>query len=265
MTAAILIKLDLERRFAGEKSAQGGIVREHSPDGPECTIVYSHCTAGELDEVIAQEIALADTRNYTLEWKWYGHDTPPNLKDRLLAAGFEPDPVESLMVLPVHERALAAFDAPGYDIKRIHDPEGLSDVSAISRELGRTNVDEEIRRYAQTLQDTPNQMSMYVAYIDGDPAACGRIEFKENSEFAYLFGGQTKPSQRNRGIYTALVAARLREALERNRAYILVDALPTSEPILRKRGFQFLTHTQPFIFRPPNALDRKCCGLPQRV
>ena len=57
-----------------------------------------------------------------------------------------------------------------------------------------------------------------------------------HSEFAGIYGGNTKPEQRNRGIYTALVAARLREALVRNRRYLIVDALPTSEPILRNEG-----------------------------
>jgi hypothetical protein len=40
----------------------------------------------------------------------------------------------------------------------------------------------------------------------------------------------------------------MKEALERNRKYLLVDALPTSEPVLRKRGFQRLTDTQSFVY-----------------
>ncbi|MFZ1889982.1 MAG: GNAT family N-acetyltransferase [Candidatus Binataceae bacterium] len=247
----ILKRLDFERRSTDEASLQGDVVRESSLDGSECLIVYSHCaTTREVDEVIRKEISLAQERKYILEWKVYDHDTPLDLKDHLLAAGFEPAPIESLMVLPVKVETLPAFAAPAYDLKHIDDSAGLDDVAAISREIGRTNVDDEKRRLALTLRDVPDQMSVYVAYIDGEAVACGRIHFKENSQFAELCGGRTKTTRRNRGLYTGLVAARLKEALERNRKYIVVDALPASEPILRKRGFQFVTHTQPYVYRP---------------
>ena len=153
------------------------------------------------------------------------------------------------MVLLAKEEALAAFQAPAYDLKHIDDLAGLDDVAAISREIGRANVDDEKRRLALTLREAPDRMSVYVAYIDGEAVACGRIHFKENSEFAELCGGRTKTTHRNQGLYTALIATRLKEALERNRKYIVVDALPTSETLLRRRGFQFVTHTQPFVYR----------------
>ena len=229
---------------------RGKVGREYSPDRSECIIVYSNSTAEELDEVIRDEISLVVAQKYALEWKVYGHDTPPNVKERLLAAGFEPRPEESLLFLRVNEEVLAAFCAPTYDIRRIHDVEGLDDVATISREIGHTNVAEEKSRLALILDDTPDRMSVYVAYVDGEAVSCGRVHFKDSSEFAELAGGRTKTTHRNRGIYTALVAARLREALERDCKYILVDTLPTSEPILRKKGFQFLTRTQPFVYRP---------------
>lgn len=248
-----LRRLDLERLAGHETSRRGTIAREYSPDRSECSIVYFHIEATEIDAAIHDEISLAKAQRYTLEWKVYGHDTPTNVKERLFAAGFEPEPEESLMVLRVTEATLAAFDAPAYEIRRVHDVEGLDDLAEISREIGRTHVEEEKNSLKTILQDTPDQMSVYVAYVDGKAVACGRIHFKEHSEFAELAGGRTKTTHRNRGTYTALVATRLKEALARNRKYILVDALPTSEPILRKRGFQFVTLTQPFVYRPSTA------------
>ncbi len=249
MTVDILMRLDRERRAAGEPSPRGGVVREPSPDGAECRIVYSSCTAEEIQGVIRDEIARAESGDYTLEWKVYGHDGPRNLGACLLAAGFEAEPLESVLVSPANAGALAAFDAPAYEIKRIHDCEGLDDVADISRQIGRTNVEEEKHRLALALRDTPNELSVHVAYVDGEPVACGRIYFREGSEFAELAGGRTKTTHRNRGLFTALVAARLREALARNRTHVLVDALPTSEPLLQKRGFQLVTHTQPFVYK----------------
>jgi len=240
------------RRAAGEPSGRGDIVRELSPDGSECRIAFSRCTAAEIEDVIREETSSADSVGYTLEWKVYGHDVPTNLGSCLLAAGFEPDALESLLVLPLNEAALAAFEAAPVQVRRVHGAEGLSDVAEIAREIGRRNVENERRQLALVLRDTPAELSVHVAYVDGEPVACGRIYFKENSDVAELAGGRTKTTHRNRGLFTDLVASRLREALERGCTQVFVDALPTSEPIFTKKGFQFVTHTQPFVYEPPS-------------
>jgi hypothetical protein len=82
----------------------------------------------------------------------------------------------------------------------------------------------------------------------GEAGAEGRVvRERDNSDLAELV---VAAPGRNRGLYTALVAAWLKEAIQRGRKYMFVDALPTSEPILRKRGFQRLTDTQSFIYAP---------------
>lgn len=248
MERDFLVQLDDARRAAGE--AAGPVVRERSPDGAQCSIMYSRCSVEQRDAVIARELALARAGHYSLEWKVYGHDGPPNLKAHLATAGFEAGPMESVMVLPVSAETSRAFDSPGHDVRRLEDPERLSDVAEISRNIGRKNVDEERRRLALTMKESPQSMSIWVAYVEGEPAACGRIYFPEDSELAELAGGRTKTAHRHRGLYTALVAARLREALARGRKHLFVDALPTSEPILKQRGFRAITTTQPFVYQP---------------
>ncbi|MFI0259629.1 GNAT family N-acetyltransferase [Streptomyces sp. NPDC017056] len=249
MTADILKGLDALRRSAGE-TAPHGVVRELSSDGSECRIVHSRCTDGELDAVIAEEAARAKEAGYTLEWKVYEYDTPADLGDRLLAAGFAADDTESVLVLPVDEERLAAFGTSAYEIRRVDDEKGLGDYAEISREIGRENAEEEAHRLLLTLREAPGGTSVYVAYVDGEPAACGRIHFPDGSGFAELAGGRTRTTHRKRGLFTALVAARLREARARGRTHVLVDALPTSEPILKKRGFRFVTRTRPFVLEP---------------
>jgi hypothetical protein len=250
VTTDLLEWLDDTRRAAGKPSENGRVVREFSPDGKECRIVHSRCAPDELDEVLRQEKSLADAGGYALEWKTYGHDGPPGLEDRLLDAGFEPDDVESVLAFPLTARTLAAIDAPAHEIRHVHDETGLADVAEISREVGRSNVEEELARLAAVLRETPDEMSVHVAYSDGEPVACGRLYLPPRSAFAELAGGRTKSSHRNKGLFTALVAARLTEALERDRTHVFVDALPTSEPILRKRGFRFVTRTRPYLYEP---------------
>ena len=82
---------------------------------------------------------------------------------------------------------------------------------------------------------------MYVAYVDHAPAACAWVRFPQKSAFASLWGGTTVPQLRGRGLYTALLLARIHEAQLRHYRYLTVDAGPMSRPILEKHGFQLLT------------------------
>ena len=243
----ILEILDGARRASGEPSAHGNVVREFSLDGSECRIVYSQCTTEEIDDLIYTEISLATAHGYALEWKTHGHDVPSSLAARLVAAGFEPSPRESVLALDVNHEATASFAAPSCEIRRVDDKGGLDDVADIAREIGRTNVEHEQGQLALVLDQTPADLSIYVAYVGGEPVASGRIEFPRGSAVAWLAGGRTKTMHRNRGLFIALVGARLREALARRCTHVFVDARPASESILRKRGFRFVTHTQPFL------------------
>ncbi|MFH8344496.1 GNAT family N-acetyltransferase [Streptomyces sp. NPDC018045] len=200
--------------------------------------------------MVRAEIARADSVGYALEWKLYGHDVPAGMGRRLCAAGFTPEDVEKVLVLPVNAETAAAFEAPAYEVRRVTDGRGLDDVADISRDLGRREVAEERRQLGMRLRDAPGEMSVHVAYVDGVPAACGRVHYRPGGAFAELAGGRTRPVYRRRGLFTALVAARLREACARGRTHAFVDALPTSEPTLVKRGFVTVTTTQPFVYEP---------------
>jgi hypothetical protein len=240
----LLARFDGERRALGVPSQDGRVVREM--DGSECRIVYTDCPPAELDALIRAEQEKAEQAGYDLEWKTYGHDVA-ELPDRLLAAGFEADDEERVLVLPLTEERIAAFGESAHDVRRVHDAAGLADYAEISREIGRTNVDEETARLATAPRD---ELSIYIAYVAGVPAACGRLYLRPGSPFAELAGGRTKTTHRRLGLFTALVAARLREAHDRGRTHVLVDALPTSEPILTKRGFQVVTTTTPYVYEP---------------
>lgn len=250
VNARILAELDAERRALGESAGRGGVVRELAAEGSECRIVFSRLSAEEADDVIGEEMALARERGGPLEWKLYGHDAPADLGRRLLSAGFAADDLEQVLVRSVEETTLAGFGAPDCVIRRVHDEVGLDDYAEIAREIGRENSEEEKRQLAAVLLAAPDTMSVHIAYVDGEPVSCGRIYFRKGGAHAELAGGRTKTTYRNRGLFGAVVAARLREAHERGRTLVFTDALPTSEPFLRKRGFQVVTSTQPFLYEP---------------
>src|SRR5437763_15020213 len=47
--------------------------------------------AAALDALIACQVDVFAARGEVFEWKLHGHDRPPDLADRLRAAGFEPE------------------------------------------------------------------------------------------------------------------------------------------------------------------------------
>lgn len=246
----ILARLDAWRQGSGTPAAAGGLVREYTDGARECRIVYSRLAPGDADGVIRREMALAAERGYTLEWKLYGDDTPADLAGRLLAAGFEADDTEQVLALPLSAASLAAFGTSGYEVRRVCDEAGLAGYAEIGRETGRANVAEERRQLAAAMRAAPEAMSIHIAYLAGEPVACGRIYFPAGRRCAELAGGRTKPAYRLRGLFTAVVSARLTEAWERGRDLVFTDALPTSEPILAKRGFRTVTWTRPFRYDP---------------
>ena len=249
---AILSLLDLERQtliYPGvTRFSDAGVLRDVSADGKSGEIVYSSCSEGEVDQVIEHQIQTARSERYELEWKVYGHDRPHCLGKRLASAGFEAGAKESFMVFSANQEALDHFGVCSSDIRPVTNKKGLEDYQIIREEVSGKSCEKEIEQYAFMIENHPNTMSVYIAYVDEEPAACGRIYFHERSCFAALFGGNTRVRFRKRGLFTQIVAVRLREALRRRISSICVDALPTSESILSKRGFEVVTSTQPFCF-----------------
>ncbi|WP_181442344.1 GNAT family N-acetyltransferase [Streptomyces tateyamensis] len=77
---------------------------------------------------------------------------------------------------------------------------------------------------------------MLVAYLDGTPVGFGDLSLLDG--VARLSGGVVVPAQRGRGIYRALLDARLAYAAEHGaRMAVVKGNVNTSAPILRKAGF----------------------------
>jgi GNAT superfamily N-acetyltransferase len=161
-----------------------------------------------------------------VEWKYYSHDGP-ELRERLLEAGLEPEDEETVVV------AEAASIAPPSD-----DIELSLATDAFDELAGRVFG----RRYA-----LPEKAVAVVAMVDGQPVSGGRVDFGDGVEFAGLFGGVTLPEFRGRGLYRATVAKRAELARERGYRWLYSDALPTSRPILERLGFVAMTTTTPFV------------------
>lgn len=91
----------------------------------------------------------------------------------------------------------------------------------------------------------------FVAYSDQKPIGFGRVTGSPQSIFAGLWGGSVLPEFRGRGVYRALLSARIQHARKLDSLrYLRVDALPSSRPILEKYGFKRLASTWPADWPP---------------
>ncbi|HLX33550.1 MAG TPA: GNAT family N-acetyltransferase [Gaiellaceae bacterium] len=195
--------------------------------GDGYTMVFRPPADGDVEALVAELRA----RPGYVEWKYYEHDGP-ELKERLLAAGLEPDDEETVVVA---EAASLPPAPPDVDVRIASD-----DFVELAH-----------RVFGGRRRELEPQSVAVVAYVDGVAASGGRIDFEEDKDFAGLFGGVTLPEFRSRGLYRATVAKRAELARERGYRWLFVDALPTSRPILERLGFVRLTATTPFT--PPAA------------
>jgi hypothetical protein len=211
------------------------------------------------DAAIAAAVEWFRPRGREFEWKHYGYDRPADLPDRLLAAGFEPDEEEALVVgeVDVVRRRLAAAPVPeGVTVRRLRedadgraaDWRGIADLHAAVWGEDGTEMTNAVA--AAHLAD-PDAMSVWLAEAaDGTVVCAARAEFLSGTDFASLWGGSTLEAYRGRGIYKALVARRADEAAERGFRFLQVDASPDSRPILARLGMRVLTSTTPYMWRP---------------
>lgn len=218
-------------------------------------IVFSRLDAATADAEIERQIAHFAALGRQFEWKTYAHDLPPDLPARLAARGLVAGTEESVVVRPT-ERPLVVGDT-GAELVRLTTPDRLADLLAVHREVWADDCDGFIDGLAREMTDAPDTLSIYVAYLGGEPVATGWSRFPRGRSFAGFYGGTTRAAYRRHGLYRALVAVRLREASERGYPLAYVEAGPESRPLLLDLGFVELTRTTPYTSRPAGDAQRR--------
>jgi hypothetical protein len=269
---SILAALDEERRSLqriGEviEIAQN-VTRIAAVDGSHRGVIYSSLCEESADRVIAQEIAHHRGLGAEFEWKLYAHDRPGDLLDRLKKFGFEIEPSEAVTVFDLaelgsrggfedhagarHSFAAKAADAPPESprVIRISEPGQIADFRFVAEKVFHKNFQFTSDQLAEGLKAGSTEHLGYIAYFEDQPVSIGRLYTHARSIFGGLYGGGTIPEFRGRGFYRAVVAARARDATALGAKYLIVDAKPTSEPILRRMGFVRISETWPCQWRP---------------
>lgn len=204
----------------------------------------------ELEELIERQRAYFAARGEPVEWKTHSHDLPADLPGRLRAAGFTPEPPETIVVADAERiAALAPRLAPEVTLRSVTELPDLRRLVAMqAAAFGRQRPwrAEELARQLAAAPET----AVLVAEVNGEIVSGARLTIDTGTDFAGLWGGATLAEWRGRGIYRALVAERARLAAARGTRYVYVDASADSAPILRRLGFHAITTTTPYVLTP---------------
>jgi hypothetical protein len=226
------------------KDVLPNVVRFVRPAPGMSFILYSCLDENNADEAIAEQVAFFRPRNQRFEWKVYDHDTPPDHVERLISHGFEAEEEpEAVMVLDLQEAPPALLEPVSADVRRVTSTTQLPDVITVLENVWGADFSWITTRHPAYMQ-IPGYFSSYIAHLDQQPASVGWTFFYPNSHFAGLWGGSTVAKFRGRGLYKALLATRVQEAVQRGYRFLTIDTSPMSRPIVARHGFRLLAYAR---------------------
>lgn len=230
--------------FLHERDGEVYRVTGPGPEPEANAVLFSRLDPAGADLAIARQVAHYARLGHAFEWKLHDHDGPPDLATRLAAAGFVAGPFETLVVFDLARLTETRAAPDAVELRELTRPDELALLRAVHPgEHGEWLV----RSLASEKQAAPDALRVFAALADGEPVSAGWVRLPRGSSFATLWGGATRIEWRGRGIYSALVHARLEVARDAGRRWATVDAGPNSLPILERRGFRRLARITPWV------------------
>jgi GNAT superfamily N-acetyltransferase len=226
---------------------EDGVVPSITGRGGWCGVAWSGLDDVGADAVIGAQVSRFAELSRPWEWKHYSYDRPSDLPDRLLAAGFTPEPAEALLVAAITDLRLDTPPPPGARLRAVLDEQDVDELVSVHHDVFGDDHTALRRTLLGDLGRRPGSAAAVVAWAGQAPIAAGRVEFHAGTDFASLWGGGTLPAWRGRGVFRSLVAHRAALAAARRFRYLQVDASPESRPILQRLGFVELATTTPFM------------------
>ncbi|GGZ48417.1 hypothetical protein GCM10010387_48400 [Streptomyces inusitatus] len=227
----------------------GAVVRQTGGEHDWNGVLWSGLDERTADAAIAAQIDHYTAPGLDFEWKLYSHDLPGDLGERLLGAGFAPEPPEALMVAETAALDTSARPPEGVRLVEVTDAAG---VELMARAQERAFGERPTRLREQLLSQLGLDTAVLTVALAGDEPVCAaRLELNPAAGFAGLWGGGTVPAWRGRGVYRAMVAHRAAVAAARGHSHLQVDASDESRPILLRLGFTELSTTTPHLYSVP--------------
>ena len=205
----------------------------------------------ELDRLIQTQIAWFAERATSFEWKFHSHDRPRFLEERLMAAGFVAEDLETVVIAETAALAGAGSVPAGVALREVFDRADLERIGEMEAVVWGGDGSWYPATLEQELAADLSGIAIFIAEADGVVVSAGWVRFPSGTDFATFWGGSTLPGWRGRGVYRALVSRRAQLAADRGRRYLEVDASDDSRPILERLGFQAVTQTRPYVWKIP--------------
>jgi GNAT superfamily N-acetyltransferase len=213
--------------------------------GPN-NVSWIRCHEAEVEAVIREAQATAAARNLRLVFTLDPDTRPADLGERLVALGLTADDdgdKSAVMVLPATAE-LEPAPVDGLVIKSgLEDLESFTAAERVAEEAfgdvafgAPSPIDAQRERRFANYRATVGR-HIVLATLDGEPAGSGSMTVLA-PDGAMMNGGAVRPRFRGRGVYRAMVAARLRIAREAGAAGLFVWAGHMSRPILTGLGFE---------------------------
>jgi len=205
----------------------------------------------EVDALIARARDYFAARGQGVEWKLHGHDSPPDLADRLRRAGFVPEDQETVVIGLAGPLAVPTPDPEDIRLREVTARADLERIARMEEEVWQESRAWLPDVLSSELATDPAGTTVVVAEApDGTVVCAGWVRYIAGTEFATLWGGSTLEQWRRRGVYGAVVRCRARLAVDRGYSYLQVDASDNSRPILERAGFVPVTTTTPYVHTP---------------
>ncbi|MGO9160914.1 MAG: GNAT family N-acetyltransferase [Streptosporangiaceae bacterium] len=251
---AVLAEFDRQMRRDPAPEPRSWVEREQrvtriisGGDGWGC-VLWTDLTDADAGAVIDAQVSRFAELGRPWEWKYYSYDQPAGLPGRLQAAGFVPDPAETLLVAEIADLNLDMSPPTGVDLVPVTDEAGAAVAVRVHDEVFGGDHAAIGSVIVTALESQPRPVEAVVAVAGNTAISAGRAEFPEGRDFASLWGGGTLPGWRGRGVFRSMVAYRARLARDRGYRYLQVDASADSCPILQRLGFAELARTTPFRY-----------------
>jgi hypothetical protein len=212
-------------------------------------ISWSDLTADNADAAIQSQIDTFRELNSDFEWIYYSYDLPSDLPKRLLSFGFTAKEPLALMVANIDDLPAEYWTSDVSIVQRITTPEGVDEIMQMQSEVWDDDLSGFARGLKNGLEHQPADLSVFAVWQDGRVVSAAWTHFLSSTSFATLSGGSTLKAFRHRGFYSALLAVRAREARQRGFRFLLVNASPDSQPILKKHGFRCLAYSTAFRWK----------------
>ncbi|MFC4493929.1 GNAT family N-acetyltransferase [Streptomyces ovatisporus] len=206
-----------------------------------------------LDRLVARQRDRFAERGESVEWRAHRHDEPPELPERLRAAGFVPGESRTVLLGQASEMVTEPVLPEGVVVRRVTGEHDMRRIAAMESEIWGSDLGWLAGMLTERTAAAPDDTVVLTAETGGRIVCAAWMLLSGEAGHAGLRGGTTVPEWRGRGLYRSLVAVRARMAAERGVRYLQVEATGDSRPVLTRLGFRAVTTMTPYVWTPPGS------------